>query len=311
MSDTTDVLIRRIQKLLALTGSPNEHEAQSAAAKVQELLAAHGLEMAEVQARQAKGGTTISAPEARVKEALQSSAMYSYQQDLMRSIAANNFCYYLLTERTKEDPRAKYGTRRVKTHTLIGSHLNVTVATLMYDYLIQTMDRLLPWQGTEKRGKQALLWLAGCSDRLQYRLTKLRETEEQAQEEKRQASPTANALVTLKDVHGSEQDLNADFLYNREPGTTARNRAIRDAEWKRTMAERSHLPVTVVKARPETKAEQRKRENQQKRWQEQSDRRYRKFYAKMSTEAYRMGSTAGQDIGLDRQVDHVPAKKIA
>ena len=315
MSDTpTETLIRRIQKLLALAESPNENEAQAAAAKAQTLLAAHGLEMAEVNAHKAKSGTL--APESfepRTRDDLRSSAMYSYQQQLMRSIASNNFCYYMLTERTKEDPRARNGVRVVKTHTLIGSHLNVTVATMLYEYLIQTMDRLLPWQGMEKRGKEALLWLAGCSDRLQERLQDIRLQQEQEQAEAAEkAKGDGRSLVTLREVRSTEADLNRDFLYGQKPGTTAANRAkwaaqraAQEAEFAQSVATQTSRPIETIK--PETAAQKRKREErqarQEKRWQEQSDRRFWKQYDRKRSAAYQAGSEAGNDIGLDKQID--------
>lgn len=303
MSDET--LIRRIQKLLALTESPNENEAQAAAAKVQTLLATYGLEMAEVNAHKTKAGTL--APEGfepRKRDSLQSSAMYSYQQQLMRSIAANNFCYYMLTERSKEDPRAKGGYRMVKTHTLIGSHLNVTVATMLYEYLIQTMDRLLPWQGMEKRGKEALLWLAGCSDRLQDRLYHLRVQQEREQAEQAAQRSDGKSLVTLREVRSTENDLNRDFLYGQKPGTHAANRA----KWEAQKAEFAQSVATQAEeVKAETAAQKRKREErqarQEQRWREQSEKRWEKDYSKRSSAAYRAGSQAGEDIGLDRQID--------
>lgn len=39
----------KIKKLLALSKSPNEHEAQSALAKAQQLMAEHKISMAEVE----------------------------------------------------------------------------------------------------------------------------------------------------------------------------------------------------------------------------------------------------------------------
>jgi len=307
MSTTTETLLNRIQKLLALTSSPNEHEAQAAALKVQELLATYGLEMAEVQAHQAKTDTTSPIAAPRVKEGLRSSAMYSYQQDLMRSIARNNFCYYMLTERAKEDPRAKGGRRWVKTHTLIGSHLNVTVATLLYEYLTETMDRLLPYQGMEKRGKSALLWLAGCSDRLQERLTEQRDAQDAKAE---QAKGDGRSLVTLADVRTTEDDLNVDFQYGWEPGTTAAHRAKWAAEQAEKAERNTEWSATLDNQKKETDAQRRKREQkeerQEQRWRDQYRRQWEKRYNKTRSAEYRSGAKTANDIGLDKQVDHAP-----
>lgn len=44
----------KIKKLLALSKSPNEHEAQSALAKAQQLMAEHKISMAEVEDKEKK-----------------------------------------------------------------------------------------------------------------------------------------------------------------------------------------------------------------------------------------------------------------
>lgn len=50
-NNTADtVVLERIQKLIALTTSPNLNEAANAAAKVQEVLDAHNLNMSQVTA---------------------------------------------------------------------------------------------------------------------------------------------------------------------------------------------------------------------------------------------------------------------
>lgn len=341
MSDHNESLIRRIQKLLALANhNSNEAEASSAMMKVQELLAAHGLEMAEVQARKVNGvGQAEGSPEARTKSSLDFSAMYQFQRDLMSSVAKNNFCFHFIDEREKKDPRARYGVRKVKTHVLVGSHVNVTVATMLYEYLIQTMDRLLPWQGMDKRGKDALLWLAGCSDRLRTRMEDQRAAQERESARHAREAATAarhpgaapsGALVILADVYGSEADLNTDHMEGLEPGTTAQQRRDREArqaiwmaEWEKNRPEReaanviamaehnARLAELAVKlAKPETEAQKRKRERSEAHWRNQRSAKQAKFDAKYRSTAYRMGSETGQDIGLDTQVSEERKRRL-
>ena len=54
------VVLERIQKLLALTTSPNTNEAANAAAKVQELLDSHNLSMSQVTAHESNAGGSRS-----------------------------------------------------------------------------------------------------------------------------------------------------------------------------------------------------------------------------------------------------------
>lgn len=51
MKDSNQKIVERIQKMLALSGSPNEAEAMTAMRMAQELLQKHDLEVADVQAR--------------------------------------------------------------------------------------------------------------------------------------------------------------------------------------------------------------------------------------------------------------------
>jgi hypothetical protein len=281
-------IIRKVQKLLALAQSPNEHEAAAAAAKAQEILAEHGLEMAQIR----QNSSTPSAYEPRTKDALDSSAMYAYQRDLMSAVARNNFCRHLIVEQPRQRGKVR---RIVKVHVLIGSKVNVTVAAAIYDYLVTTMDRLLPWQGMEKRGKNALLWLAGCGDRLETRLDQQRRDQEQAHAARQE--PTVHGGNQLVVLHTSEDDLNNDFLYGYEPGTTAARRAEREAMW----AARA-TTVAVYEPTPETAKEKRKRESQERRWNESYARRQARFAEKFYSDAYQAGRKTADDISLNQQI---------
>ncbi len=57
-------LVEKVRKLLALSESPNEHEAALAAEKAQDLMLRHGMDMAQVAL--ARGATTIGVDEALV-----------------------------------------------------------------------------------------------------------------------------------------------------------------------------------------------------------------------------------------------------
>lgn len=246
MSDTTlpDNVLTKIRKLLALAADKrgNEHECAVAAEMAQSILAQYGLEMAQL------GDVVNDDPASkRAKVSHDRSAMYNYQRVLMEHVAKTHFCRYFTVEEFAES----FGkTRKVRRHQLLGRSINVQAATMVYDYLIDTMDRLLPWQGMEKRGKNALAWLDGCSSRLGERLDQKRRDMEAESERKKQeeatrsrhpsAAPAGNALV-LADAYGSEDDLNTDFMYGYEPGTTARNRAAHEAEYAAKQAKRNTL----------------------------------------------------------------------
>jgi hypothetical protein len=333
-------VLARIQKLLALAGDKrgNENEAANAAAMAQAILADYGLEMAQLESTLASKD-----PGGREKKAHDRAAMYRYQQTLMQGVAETHFCRYFLTE-TRAESFGKM--RKVKRHVLLGRAINVRAATMIYDYLIDTMDRLLPWQGMEKRGKDALLWLDGCSGRLVERLVEARSRQEQASAEAvREAATrarhpgaapsTGNALV-LADVYSTEDDLNQDYLDGLEPGTNAAHRAKFRAEQAAIRAEQDRLislgmgldeawhvargfkwtpRATVVahpapKSKPETDRQRREREAREARDHARFWDKQRKANDKYNSEAYRMGRAKAEDIGLNTQVSHTTVRGI-
>lgn len=336
MSDQTiqDSVIDKIHKLSAMANHGTEHEASNAASLIQALLAKYNLDMAQVTQRAPeKVGIGDSA---RVRQTGNNAAMYKFQQTLMRYVADNNFCSSFIV--TVDVPHEKkFGeTRSVKRFNLLGSKMNVTVALHLYDYLTQTMDRLLPYQGMEKRGKNALLWLDGCSSRLGYRLymkkqEMIKESEAQRAEQQASqtpsASPTEGALV-LADVYSSEEDLNQDFLYGWKPGATAQYR--RDAQARaasRTQAELAEMEAGWAKIEAEEKrkkaerlaketpSQRQARLDRERRDQERRDAKWdreaNRNQAKVNNPAWRAGSRAGDEIGLDTQVTNQPKRRIA
>jgi len=229
-----DNVINRVRKLLAVAndGRGNENEAANAAAMAQSIIAEYGLEMAQL------ADTPSSDPSAsRSKTSHNRAAMYSYQRSLMEAVAKVYFCRHFIIEEHAES----FGKmRKVKRHALLGRNINIQVATMVYDYLIDTMDRLLPYQGMEKRGKNALLWLDGCSSRLISRLDqKRRQMEEDSDRKRREdetrarhpgAASAGNAMV-LAELYSNEDDLNTDFIHGLKPGTTTAERKASQARW--------------------------------------------------------------------------------
>lgn len=326
-----EALIARIRKLMAMANHPgsNENEAAVAATKIQDLLAEHNLSMAEI------GGLEQSGPvvEKREKTQHQRSAMYKYQQDLMRVLAKNNFCMYFL----EQVPRISNGKmRNTMVHVLLGRAVNVEVTKMTYDYLVEAMDRLMPYAGMQKRGREALLWLAGCTDRLVERLNERREKAEAESQKKAEAeavrskhpgaASVANALVVLSDVYGSEEDLNRDAMYGYEPGTTARKRrenearrAARQATIDAKIAELvasgmneddawyvangmtppSRQPQVEKKESPSQRA---RRERAEQNYSYRYWHRQEKEERRKESAEYRAGHRTAETIGLDDQV---------
>ena len=255
-----DGIVKKIRKLMDLADrAGTQYEAALAAQRMQELLQKYNLSRADVESRTAVDSTVLdSIPNAprEKSDVADRTALYKYQRDLMQTIAKNNFCMYFTSTRYVYDPLGKHrrwladsesycNCRKLKVHTLIGRSDNVTASTLMYDYLLDAMHRLLPFAGIDRVGQAAHLWLAGCADTLIERLDAQREGREKT---KRAQTP---GLIRLADLYSNEDDLNNDFRRGWEPGTTCKRRLERqaeDAKWEAEQAELKRKEEELVAA---------------------------------------------------------------
>ena len=331
-------IVAKLRKLLAMANHPGTGEAEAAAAmgRVQEILAKYNLDLAQV----GSVGSDDSKYAKRAQERHSKAAMYRYQRDLMSVIAKNNFCMWWIDEVHELSFRKM---RTVKRHVLLGSEVNVTVSTMLYDYLIETMDRLLPYVGMEKRGKNALMWLEGCAERLAERITdKRRRMEAESAQQRDQdavrarhpgAAPTG-ALV-LSDVFSSEDDLNMDHRRGQAPGTTARARKLEEAKNAAAAADRAAhrrrleaegLPEDLIglmvwgysrgeaeaslarareqaPAKPESEAQRARRQEREERAYDAYQARQRRIYNKEQARRHDPAFQAGLDTGDEINLD--------
>lgn len=261
-------IIDRINKLLALAndGAATENEAEVAMTKAQELMEANNLSMAQIEA---EGGTA----EKRTREETHRKAMYAFQRDLMMALAEVNYCYCEVIygaairrrvvkeqEKGNEDVTVydvyenDPGKRTVpKGYRIIGRQSNVISVTVMFDYLIKTMNRLVSHSEHHNMSRWAMSFKEGCSVRLQQRLKErhermLKEQKEEAERKQKEyetrskhpgaAPSTGTALVVLLVDHEErERELNNDYRMGWEPGTTIRKRLEREALEKKRRAD--------------------------------------------------------------------------
>lgn len=182
-STATDKAIARIQKLLTLSKAgrgATEGEAESAMRMAQEIALKNNLDIAQIEAA---GASQEGSPVERVKEEFKGRAMYKWQTQLAKYVAESNFCYHIVQtkERYIEGHEGKDGWvhgryQTTKTNLFIGRKGNVITAQLMYQYLTQTIEDLVPIQSNAQRlSRSAMSWKEGCADRLCERLAKRRQ----------------------------------------------------------------------------------------------------------------------------------------
>ena len=119
-------VIEKIQKLLALAGNnPNEHEAASAAAKAQEMLREHDLQMADVDVTMDPRTAGITQTE---RETLrQRGKPGGWKWDLYRAVAATSDCWPMGYDHNAY---------------MVGRKQDVEIASYLYDYLAREIERL-------------------------------------------------------------------------------------------------------------------------------------------------------------------------
>lgn len=162
MDDTARIL-DKIQKLFALSHSPNEAEAAAAAAKAHDLLKQYNLSLDEL------------APRAEVAQELfqEGARTRQWRLQLVSAVARANYCGVFMESLRRLDPQ----TGRLQTSqkiNLVGREHNLRATRLMTDYLFSCVDRLANQH--KKRGPGANeSYRKGVADSLCQRLVQLRE----------------------------------------------------------------------------------------------------------------------------------------
>lgn len=331
-----DNVFRRIDKLLRMAASGSgatEAEANTAAEMVQRILQDNGLTMAEIEAR----GESTGADGKRSKSDTDRRALFRWQRDLMANLAENFFCMHRVEERNVSDGRKM---RKSKQHVLIGRWVNVQSTINMYDYLSTAIKRAADEHGffhAAATEKQHHMFLEGATERLRERLARRKYEREVEQakardDAKARGEAAAGTALVLADVYVTEQEANEDILNGLEPGTTTRNRLRVEAEkrerdrkreemvaqgveyyeaWYRSYgydveaARRLSREYRAVPTEP-AKARRKSRASGSSNWY-----RYTKEDARRDSTAYRAGSSAADNIGLDDQVTHTAKRRIA
>lgn len=126
--EDNEVILSRIQKLLALTTSSNENEAAVAASKAQELLLKYNLSMTQVEGYNAEKTLPI------IEQIVGSGNLPDWQSRLAGVVARNNLCSVFTS-----------GSRLV----WVGRETNIQVGRYLTDTLMSDLERLATeyWNG--------------------------------------------------------------------------------------------------------------------------------------------------------------------
>jgi hypothetical protein len=325
-------IVRKIQLLLQLAerAAGNEVEAAAAMAKAQELLAQYNLDLATVQDKVVKGGTNTpdDAMAKRDYAVTKRSAMYQWQRNLVRALAEANYCIYWTAEvqeelyipksKRKYDDDEAMQKRWVKRHKVLGRTANTMSVLMMVDYLMDTIERLLPYEQKERLSRSASSWREGCSDRLIQRIQAKAEAMKKA-DYATQGEAAYTTAIALRNVATAEEIGNYDFqngagawaaraarMKANEERWAAQDKlnAEREAKELAELEAKLALETPAQKAK-RLKAEAREAERRAKyseRYWEAQDRKAYREASRRDHGAYRAGSATAEKIGLDDQL---------
>jgi hypothetical protein len=230
-------IIRQIQLLLNLANAgkhskdkATEQEALTAMAKAQELLAKYNVDISVVGQRP-EPGSPVDAKREQAKSAR--TAQYDWQEKLMKAICEANFCWHWITEvweteRVMRGGKVKKFDRphKMRRHVVLGSEVNRTVVEMMYGYLIDTIEGLLPYPNAERLSNDAHIWRRGCVDRLCERIKE--KAKRMGEIDPTQNTESQTTALAIRSVRDSEYMANYDARYG--AGAYARRKE-QEAYW--------------------------------------------------------------------------------
>lgn len=160
-------LINRARKLLALSSSPNEHEAAAAANRLQELLVRNQLAASDLEDASLNVGIGEEVAD-------QNKKVVRWRSNLLTYVAQTHLCEYIISRRWSED------SWKIR-HVLIGTPDNTAMAKTVFEYLASAVERVSKqalekaveqrdWEAVDSPRAWANSFRVGCVMRLGARL---------------------------------------------------------------------------------------------------------------------------------------------
>lgn len=308
-------IVDKIQKLLALGTSSNEHEAAAAIAKAQSLMEQHDLVMADVENALKSDDSIVETGE---RVLVRRGKPEAWREAVARAVAETSDVW--LSFRTvpikglyKGHPEwGEMVLRYEKAHFFIGMKRDVELAGYALDFLLGELERLgneytkarwaeiwamadernwthqtaesywVNYLGNKHPLSSRKYWLEGAAEGVSEALREDKRV-------RRQASDATNALVAMK------SEAIRDWWYRKHYKMSY-------AEYQADRREREAKNASTAVAKPLTAAQRRRLEEQEARRRAREDARYsrewEREYLKRDHDAYRAGREAGRKVGV-------------
>lgn len=135
-------IIRKVEGLLALGTSSNEHEAASAVAKAQDLMLKYGLTLERVQGK----AKAADVNETDHFDVFERGKPTEWKMNVLREVARTSGVWIVQRSRSElvESKHAKYGSRYAtyRTAFFVGLPMDIAVARNAYEFLVAEIERL-------------------------------------------------------------------------------------------------------------------------------------------------------------------------
>lgn len=207
-----DQLLERVRKLMAKAtdASVTEAEAQAFASKAAELLAAHGLAMADVPQEARDDGYESSLLDLRYHDPWRSAVV---------GAAARLYMCRWLHSHVQYTPRGGAGRAWRRAYMLVGRPANIDVCTRMVVYLTDTVQRLSRQYSSVRRDQ--LHFERACGARVASRLLE-RAREQQSRHDQKSAGGTTLPAVIASELDQAEAWMRANMQLGRPNRSLAR-----------------------------------------------------------------------------------------
>lgn len=312
-------IISKVEKLLALGTSSNEHEAASAVAKAQALMEAYGLAMEQVTGKKAARDDVREGEAFDVFEEGKTSA---WRQEVLATVAETSGVWVATGRRhelvTSKSGRSRYA--RFRTAYLIGLPADVQMAGYAYSFLTGEVERLaqdaanVHWEAIKARAKargisvhdaesEYVIWEGTHPLKAKVSFTRgaaegvCRMLTVEARQRRQESTAEASALVVNREA------IIRDYWYMKRYGKTYADFM---ADLDARMAAHPVTPTTVAKplspsaARRQAEAAERRYQRQEQSRQRAEDRKWRNT----DHDAYNRGYDAGRSMSIRPGVKH-------
>jgi hypothetical protein len=304
-----DRIVEKLRKVLALTSSPIEGEAQAAAYKLEELLTVHNLSMADLEMKGKIGKSSVQEDGHDLGK-----AAFTWKLNLAEGIASFYYCHPIVD-------------RTSKTVRFIGRKDNVESLKMLYGWLIDQIKRISNNERkshTKNTGEHIdpLRWQVNFGIGA---VSRLKEGLKEKAERDRQANQSVMALVIHHETEISDY-LEKNYGYRTDGKMTEdqkRRRAVRE-ELKKNDPEAYYKmypwerPLTDEEKEVKRKEEEKRNKAWEKRQNRRSNtRRYREYSAEelrkmeQGRQSKNAGYAAGNKINLEPFVENKNVKRTA